>query len=260
MKTTQSKLLTTAFVLGSVALGTLGQAQEAAALVLQTLDKTNNVNTDAFKDMGIHSNDEVLEYFLAEDYANGQHAFWFSGNDGDSKYYHWYGDALFYTFDEDENGKIDGARLLGYIQDNDSDTADSGQFEVDLTFTFRGKGTNGEGWGGQKTEQVSKSFAKDQADKWKYFDIDTSKSTLTGLGSYEGTTLNLFDHSAGRYPVQFGYGANAKNEKLGLATWFEDIDSDILVKQNGNPRELKDLKIKHLDQQHQAVKNLLKGV
>lgn len=56
---------------------------------------------------------------------------------------------------------------------------------------------------------------------WSYYEMDDSKSILTGLDFFSGDTLHL-SHAPTNflYGFQFGVGANDKNGVLGVSGWF----------------------------------------
>lgn len=55
--------------------------------------------------------------------------------------------------------------------------------------------------------------------EWDFYRITSTKSYFKGKGKLKGKYLKVNDLKADHY-VQVGYGANDKNGKLGLSTWF----------------------------------------
>ena len=94
------------------------------------------------------------------------------------------------------------------------------KWDFDLSFE-----SISEGFGGPKKELPKNQYVQKggevDTNSWWYYDFVTAKSTLTSdSGIYAGKTLYLSDKTNGRFPIQVGVGANGKNTKMGLSTWF----------------------------------------
>ena len=189
MKATE--FLTSTLVVGSVLLGTLGQA-EAASL---------------FRSWEVRA-------------ANDKHVAWLpeliSGGifiaDGDI------------VFDEfaDETDTLVEARLYGDIVARDDPNK---QWTIDVWFDYSGEGDAGAGSGGPKKELDPSLYSENggpiDTSTWYYYEIDETRSILSAdEGEYAGQTLDLFDITNGEYFVQIGDGASGKSTEFGLATWF----------------------------------------
>lgn len=201
MKTT--KLLTSVFALGSIALGTLGQAKEAAAITFTDPNGQTIEAQDPEK--------ELLRGWLAEEavsdgvyHAGNNHAFWLPGliEGGEGVHYGtfvWDGPAFFYEY---EDGT---ANLFGSIY---AKRDANKKFDVNVWFE-----TGAEGTDGPKTELNDSAYnGVVDTNSWYYYDVIQDMSTLTGVtgGEYEGKELNLFDVTQGGYTTQVGIGANGK--------------------------------------------------
>ncbi|NEQ75620.1 MAG: PEP-CTERM sorting domain-containing protein [Okeania sp. SIO2C9] len=225
MKTT--KLLTSVFVLGSIALGTLGQAKEAAAITFTDPTDPNGQTIEA-KD----PEKELLRGWLAEEAVSDgvyhdpdkihNHAFWLPGLIGGDEEvlfgtFVWDGPAFFYEY---EDGT---ANLFGSIYALRDDNK-----KFDVNVWFEGKKEES-GSNGPKKELNGSAYSNGgpvDTDDWYYYDVVQEMSTLTGVsGEYAGKELNLFDVTNGGYTTQVGIGANGKNINMGLATWFGDHEN-----------------------------------
>ncbi|MDY7003944.1 MAG: PEP-CTERM sorting domain-containing protein [Cyanobacteriota bacterium] len=218
MKTT--KLLTSVFALGSIALGTLGQAKEAAAISFTDPNGQIIEAQDPEK--------ELLRGWLADEAvsdgvnhtSNHNHAFWLpgliGGGEGVNKgTFVWDGPAVFYEY-EDGTANLFGS--IYALRDENK--------KFDVNVWFEGK-TETSGFGGPKKELKGSTYSNGtvDTDEWYYYDVDEEMSTLTGVtGEYAGKTLNLFDITDGKYTTQVGIGANGKNSNMGLSTWFGDSE------------------------------------
>ncbi|MGD1805047.1 PEP-CTERM sorting domain-containing protein [Dapis sp. BLCC M126] len=209
MKTT--KFLTSAFVLGSIALGTLGQAKEAAA--------ANIVNT--------YLADEAVsdEYHSAYYGSNPHnHAFWlptlFSGGGNDDFVLD--GDAELNLYDNDT------INFSGTIV---SEVYADKKLDFDIWFNHK------PGHNTRKLELNRNNPYNTVVDfnTWEYYNIDSSKSTLTEVGDwYEGEDQEVFSirNKSTQHITQFGKGASGKNVNMGLSQWFYITDEQGEVKGN----------------------------
>jgi len=195
MKTT--KLLTSAFVLGSIALGTLVQAKEAAALIPTATYLADEAVSDNYHD------------------ANHHHAFWIPGLSSD---FDFDGDAFFEVF-EDGTANLTGTIFSG-----------NKRLAVDVFFNEK------PGHNTRKLElNRNNPYSVVDVNTWEYYNIDSSKSTLTEIGNwYEGEDQEVFSirDKSSQHIGQFGEGANGKNINMGLSQWFFVTDEQGEVKGN----------------------------
>ncbi|MEM1167595.1 MAG: PEP-CTERM sorting domain-containing protein [Cyanobacteria bacterium P01_H01_bin.35] len=201
MKTT--KFLTSAFVLGSIALGTLGQAKEAAA--------ANIVNT-------WQASEAVSDQYHS---ANHHHAFWIPDMHYD---FDFEGDAFFNEYDD---GTIN---LIGNIG------AGNKKFAVDVWFNSMGNLQEGQATAQYLAPKIELNRGNHSSvtnvNDWSYYTIDSSKSLLTEIGEWYGNndqtdTFFLRDRMGDQdtkngktYKGQMGLGGNGKNINEGFASWF----------------------------------------
>ncbi|NEP80885.1 MAG: PEP-CTERM sorting domain-containing protein [Okeania sp. SIO3B3] len=200
MKTT--KLLTSVFALGSIALGTLGQAKEAAAASIVNTWQASEAVSDEYHN------------------ADHNHAFWISGLHHD---FDFEGDAFFNEYDD---GTIN---LIGNIG------AGNKKFAVDVWFNSLGNLQEGKAIAPElapKTELNRNNPYNTVVDfnDWSYYTIDSSKSLLTEIGEWYGNnnstdTFFLTDMSD-THKGQMGLGANGKNINEGFSHWFYMINTD----------------------------------
>ncbi|OZH55599.1 hypothetical protein AFK68_03550 [Hydrocoleum sp. CS-953] len=193
MKTT--KFLTSAFVLGSIALGTLGQAKEAAA--------ANIVNT-------WQASEAVSDEYHSADH---NHAFWIPDLDSD---FDFEGDAFFNEYDD---GTIN---LIGNIG------AGNKKFAVDVWFNSLGNLQEGRAIAPNLApkQELNRNdpYSVVDINDWSYYTIDSSKSLLTEIGEWYGNnnstdTFFLTDMSETN-KGQMGLGASGKNINEGFSHWF----------------------------------------
>ncbi|NEO56700.1 MAG: PEP-CTERM sorting domain-containing protein [Okeania sp. SIO3B5] len=199
MKTT--KLLTSVFALGSIALGTLSQAKEAAA--------ANIVNT-------WQASEAVSDEYHS---ANHNHAFWIPNFSSD---FDFEGDAFFNEYDD---GTIN---LIGNIG------AGNKKFAVDVWFNSLGNLQEGRAiapdLAPKKQLNRNDPYSIVDVNDWSYYTIDSSKSLLTEIGEWYGNnnstdTFFLTDMSE-THKGQIGLGANGKNVNKGFSHWFHMINTD----------------------------------
>ncbi|NEO34701.1 MAG: hypothetical protein F6K36_30815 [Symploca sp. SIO3C6] len=109
------------------------------------------------------------------------------------------------TLNEYDDGT---ARLVGTIVNQKNDDQ---RWDVDILFTSTEM---------NQTKGRSESFAI--ANNWRFYELSEEQSghMLTGLGEYEGSYLNLYDRSNGKFPGQLGLAANDKNSNMGFSFWF----------------------------------------
>lgn len=210
-----TRVITGALVLGSVALGTVGLAPEAAAISLFNPDP--NIDDTFTNAPDPVAGKEVLRFWEAEEAVsqspyhegNHNHAVWLPNLQGKAPgvnkgTFVWEGDAFLYEYTDDT------ANLRGSVY---ALLDPSKKFDVDVWFNTSTVGTKG------PKDEVSGSV--DDSDWW-YYEIDDTKSTLTGVAGskYDGWSLNLSEHTD-EHNTQFGDGgANGKNGNMGLAAWF----------------------------------------
>ncbi|NES67241.1 MAG: hypothetical protein F6K24_19365, partial [Okeania sp. SIO2D1] len=154
-----TKLLTSVFALGSIALGTLGQAKEAAA--------ANIVNT-------WQADEAVSDQYHSADH---NHAFWIP-NRLFSSDFDFEGDAFFNEYDD---GTIN---LIGNIG------AGNKKFAVDVWFNSLGNLQEGRAIApnlAPKTQlNRNNPYRVVDVNDWSYYTIDSSKSLLTEIGEWYG--------------------------------------------------------------------------
>ena len=144
--------------------------------------------------------------------GNDSHSFWLPQLISGGKFV-FDSNATFNEFDDDT------ANLYGSIvAANDANK----KFTFSIWFEKSAMGT-----GGPKKELKSGSYSNNggpiDVATWYYYDFHSTKSsTLNGVTGteYAGKTLDLYDWSNGKYPAQVGFGANGKNDNMGLAVWF----------------------------------------
>lgn len=122
------------------------------------------------------------------------------------------------------------ATLTGTVS---SDSLGS-KYSYDVSVTFQAEQT-----ATPKTELKAKAYSKNggpvDPSTWSFFSMISG--TLTGVGHYAGTTLNLFEAPvSGLHPFQVGFGANGKNVGLGGSGWFLHT-SDASVNCSTNPSD-----------------------
>ena len=191
------KFLTSAFVLGSITLGTLGQAKEAAALIPTATYLADEAVSDNY-----HS-------------ANHHHAFWIPGLSSD---FDFDGDAFFNVF-EDGTANLKGTIVAGHKK-----------LAVDVFFNEK------PGHNTRKLElNRNNPYSVVDVNTWEYYNVDSSKSTLTEIGNwYEGEDQEVFSiRDRNSFHIgQFGEGASGKNVNMGFSHWFWVTDEQGEVKGN----------------------------
>ena len=191
MKTTT--FLTSTVVLSSMFLGTVGTAEAA------TLTKSYFVQTAGTEATHYHKSADHL-VTLPSIVGYGGRDYVQSGN------------VYFDVYDNDT------ARFYGFVeQKNDA----SKQFEIDILFNYRGQGRAGQGQDkdGNKTLKRGVGGPYDTS-KWDFYDIDASSKLIgRGANAHLGEIF-IKDVSGGKYPMQLGLGANAKNSNFGFSSWF----------------------------------------
>jgi len=224
MKATQ--VITGALVLGSVALGTVGLAEQAAAASFLTEDgsliEDPNLErvwlaTEAMSDPQYHDGNHYHFAWMSELISGGQ----FISQD-----------PIYLKEYTDGTASMSGS--LEALKDPNK------QFDFEIWFD-----TNGvEGPNGPKIELNQGDYnSVINTNDWEYWDIDSSRSTLTGVAgsAFDGWNLTISDYTNKVYPAQIGIGANGKNVGLGLATWFAYSGTD------GNGNVIKNDPKKHAD-------------
>jgi hypothetical protein len=65
-------------------------------------------------------------------------------------------------------------------------------------------------------------FGEAHYQDWTYYEIVNGESTLTGIGEFEGSVLEL-SHAPSNYyyGLQIGWGANNRNDAYGMSGWFD---------------------------------------
>ena len=231
MKTT--KFLTSAFVLGSIALGTLGQTKEAAAANI-----VNSWLADEAVSDGIYHTPGGKNYTPDQ---NHNHAFWIPDLPGVGNDFVLDGDAQFNLYDDD---------TINFFGTVVSENNENQKFDFNVWFDSISKGT-GEGQVehlAPKTELKGKAYKnKNNPDRpvdlqlWEYYTIDSTRSFLTentDKGDWYGDNKKAdkfflidrmgdtdTDSKTGKtYKGQMGIGASGKNVKEGFSSWFWVID------------------------------------
>lgn len=156
----------------------------------------------------------ALKSYNATEYGPG-HAFWLKGlaDDGYAAGPNFMFDqpGMLTEWDDNNDGVADYATLMGEIVNKNDDAQ---RFAVDLRFNALSDWTGG-------TKGANYAGGRDAAlDNWDFYEIDDTQNTLTGLGKYEGSLLNLYNRANGTYVAQVGEGANDKNSDLGMSYWF----------------------------------------
>ncbi|NET43958.1 PEP-CTERM sorting domain-containing protein [Okeania sp. SIO2B3] len=204
-----TKLLTSVFALGSIALGTLGQAKEAAA--------ANIVNT-------WQADEAVSDKYHSADH---NHAFWIPDISSD---FDFEGDAFFNEYDD---GTIN---LIGNIG------AGNKKFAVDVWFNSLGNLQEGRAIAPNLAakQQLNRNdpYSVVDVNDWSYYTIDSSKSLLTEIGEWYGDndstdTFSLIDMSE-THKGQMGLGANGKNINEGFSHWFYIEDTNTGERYDGD--------------------------
>ena len=186
--------------------------------------------------------------------GNGGHAFWLPDNPGEDDHNH-HGDRGGSSHSIPNGGSptflfVDDSGVLEFSMDLTSATM-TGQiasvgnpnsvWDVEIhfilgmnnaEFTNPAGHTNplgGTSFGLQKRELSGAAYTENggpvDPSTWRYYYIDESNSTLTGVGGLiDGAVLNLTQRPSGadygKYAFQVGEGANGKNVHLGASTWF----------------------------------------
>ncbi|WP_424094669.1 PEP-CTERM sorting domain-containing protein [Moorena producens] len=204
-----TKFLSSGLVLGSIVLGAVGQAQAADIFNSWLADEA---------------------HIYPKDTKWSGHAFWFPELDS--------GRFVFDTsgiFNEYDDGT---ANLLGTIV---SELDDTKKWDVDIWFE-----STPEPWGGPKKELPKSEYAENggsvDTTTWRYYNMNETQATLTGVDFYDGKELNLYQRPEnGKYSFQVGVGANGKNTNFGMSGWlgttgsFTLTQADINVDLTPNP-------------------------
>lgn len=193
---TQKSLMAGGLVVSSLLLGFAGQAE--AANLVQKYDVTQ--------------------------FSDSEHAVWLYGLKQAGL-----ADHTHFLFDEAGRLNVydDGtATLTGVVYNKRNENQ---QWNLDIKFNLV------ENYSGGLKNPTNKTGVTNQEayDNWSFWEFDES-SVLTGMGEYEGSTINLFNRAfseanladfqeSGKDPMvrgQLGIGANDKNGDLGFSTWF----------------------------------------
>ena len=126
-----------------------------------------------------------------------------------------------------EPGRLDwrqdgNARLTGdlYVSDLGGGPGALGQhWKVDITFVYRGQGTNGEGYGGPWMQLLPGLQGEVYTDQWHYFSIDPDNALFWRPGTQEYVTMHIYPFSH-KWSVQLGARANGQNLRFGMSGWF----------------------------------------
>ncbi|NEO39678.1 MAG: PEP-CTERM sorting domain-containing protein [Moorea sp. SIOASIH] len=197
-----TKFLSSGLVLGSIVLGAVGEAQAADILKSWLADEA---------------------HIYPEDTIWSGHAFWFPQLDS--------GRFVFDTsgiFNEYDDGS---ANLYGTIV---SELDDTKKWDVDIWFE-----SITEPWGGPKKELPKSEYVENggsvDTSTWRYYNMDETRATLTGVDFYDGKELNLYQRPEnGKYAFQVGVGANGKNTNFGMSGWLGTTGSFSLTKADIN--------------------------
>ena len=197
-----TKFVTSGLVLGSIVLGAVGEAQAA------------NIKK-SFKASEANSNPNTIW---------SGHSFWLP--ELDSGRFLFDPNGTFNEYDDDT------AHLFGTIV---SELDDTKKWDVDIWFDL--------------TEDPKVKPKKELPDfnyvenggtidtrTWRYYNMDESRATLTGVDFYDGKELTLSQMPKdGKYAFQVGVGANGKNTNFGMAGWlgytgsYDSVKADINV-------------------------------
>ncbi|NEQ84591.1 MAG: PEP-CTERM sorting domain-containing protein [Moorea sp. SIO2I5] len=188
-----TKFVTSGLVLGSIVLGAVGQAQAANITKSWIATKADsNPNT-------IWSGHAFWLPELAKLDELGSWRFLFDPKG---------------TFNEYDDGT---ANLLGTIVNEFDDTK---KWEVDIWFDRTTEATVKPKKELNKSEYVENGGTIDTS-KWYYYNMDEDRATLTGVDSYDGKELNLYQMPRdGKHAFQVGFGANGKNTNFGMSGWL----------------------------------------
>ncbi|MEM6500884.1 MAG: PEP-CTERM sorting domain-containing protein [Cyanobacteria bacterium P01_C01_bin.89] len=162
----------------------------------------------------------IVASYNVEAYKPGSHAFWM--NDLANRGYATNKDFVFetpgmFTIFEDEAGDFTATLMGRIVNEKDSNEyfdVDIDFFGVDAPASLKGQNKAPGSNGAEKT-----AWAKEN---WQFFDFVSGEATLSADGGrYAGSTIEFIQMDS-KKAVQFGtHGANDKNKKLGLSTWFK---------------------------------------
>ncbi len=164
---------------------------------------------------------------IATAWRNNRHAVWLPNlpNTPDRKFVFENNSGRLHQY---SNGT---ARITGIIVNRSNSNQ---RWAVDVHFT------NGMDW--TSWSALGRSY-KDQSGvagqnyiDWTYYIMDATKAnTLTGLGSYSGTVLNLTHKPANyTYGLQVGLAANDKDADFGFSCWFKYRSADGSLRGRGD--------------------------
>ena len=184
--------------------GVLVSGLVAASSVLMTIDSAIAAN--------LVNSWHVVEAKSSEYNGSGGHAFWLPEMVEGGKFV-FDGDAYFKEY-SDGTAHFTGS----IVAKKDANKT----WDFDIWFESRDE----VGSGGPKKELNSSAYVENggtvDTSTWSYYDFSsTKKSILTAdSGKYAGDTIELYDFTKGKYPMQIGMGASGKNTKMGFSTWF----------------------------------------
>lgn len=178
---------------------------------------------------------------VADQYGgNGGHTFWFPDNGGNeipnggNTAFHFADDSGVLVFSMD----MTTATMTGQLVSVGDPTS---VWDVEIRFILgmnNAEYTNpaghlnplgGTSFGHQKRELNGAAYSENggpvDASTWRYYYMDESNATLTGVGGgIDGDVLTLTQRPAGaeygKHAFQVGGGANGKNVHFGASTWF----------------------------------------
>lgn len=172
--------------------------------------------------------------------GNAGHTFWFPGNGGaeiptgGNTTFHFVDDSGVLEFSMDLTSATMTGRLAS-VGDPDSvwDVVIHfilGMDNADFTNPMGHLNPNGgTSFGQQKRELNGSAYTENggpvDPSAWRYYYIDESNSTLTGVGGdIDGEVLDITQRPGGadygKFVFQVGEGANGKNVHFGASTWF----------------------------------------
>ncbi len=192
------------------------------------------------------STPSVINIWEAEEFKSNDHAFTFQGlkslgltSDRDFQFET---PGIFTEYD-------DGTATLTGIIVNQQRAEE--QWQVDLTFNLISDYNGGTKNGGVKNLHSQNGYSDKTSfahDNWTFYEIDREGSFLTGLGAYEGSSLQFFNRAFNQSNYgdfvasgqdakvvgQLGEGANDKTKDIGLSYWYGYTGNVVYEKSNGD--------------------------
>ncbi|MGM0577278.1 MAG: MopE-related protein, partial [Myxococcota bacterium] len=153
--------------------------------------------------------------------GSDDHALWLPGFfDGDSSH------AVRFTLEEDARldwYEDDTARLYGtaVVYDTGGGPGEVGsEWYVDVSFGYRGQGSDSAGWGGPKKELKDSCQPWHVTEDWHYFDMVVTRASVVRVGDPTDGATFVQAPTNGKYTFQLGQAANGKNEHVGMSGWL----------------------------------------